>query len=109
MPSACEVPNSALLDDDTNIFYPKDKDELFLLNKVLELIHKWLSINKLVLNIDKTQTVTLSKNQGDENRLSDSTIERSNCLNNLSVLIEKYLYLNFLLAEIVKNCQNNFQ
>ena len=60
---ACEFPNSISCADDTVFFinYRKNQDELHSLNKFSEMFPKWLSVKKLVLNIDETQAITVLK------------------------------------------------
>ena len=48
-----------LFADDTNIYYEADTPELLelVLNKELKYLHTWLIVNRLSLNIEKTNFV----------------------------------------------------
>ena len=56
--SACEILNTILFADYTNLAYRRNQDKLSLLNKILENVPKLLSVDSLVLYIDKTQAIT---------------------------------------------------
>ena len=49
-----------------------------------------LSINKLPLNVNKTQAITFLKNEGNEVQLSDTIIERSSCVKFLGISFGKH-------------------
>ena len=74
---ACEFPNSISCADDTVLFinYRKNKDELHLMNKFLEMFPKCLSVIKLVLNIDETQAINVLKNYDEMINFSVSSFD----------------------------------
>ena len=88
--------------DDTNLFHRKNKNQLFLLNISQENIPKWFPVDKLDLDIDKTQAVGFLKIHGEEIRSTDSFIERSNCVKPLRILIDKPLTFSSHFAEVAK-------
>ena len=59
LPNFSDVLKSFLFADDTNIYYEDDNlhDLEFIVNKELKGLHQWLSVNRLVLNISKTNFV----------------------------------------------------
>ena len=59
LPSACEVFNTFLFPDDTNLIYRKNQD-VFLLHTYLENLPKWFVVKKHVLVINETQTLTFN-------------------------------------------------
>ena len=61
LPGACEFFDSVLFADDTILVYPKNQEEKLLLKNILEKFTEKLFVNKLALNIDKTQAITFLK------------------------------------------------
>ena len=59
LPDFSDVLKSFLFADDTNIYYEADNlhDLEFIVNKELKGLHQWLSVNRLSLNISKTNFV----------------------------------------------------
>ena len=59
LPNFSDVLKSFLFADDSNIYYEADNlhDLEFIVNKELKGLHQWLSVNRLVLNISKTNFV----------------------------------------------------
>lgn len=68
-----------------------------IMNNDLRKIYKWLNVNKLKLNIDKTKCMIFSKkNINTEKHLTfaDSQIERVNKIKYLGVIINEKLKCN---------------
>ena len=59
LPNVSDVLNFYLFADDTNIYYESDslQDLEKTINKELKKLHLWLNINRLSLNIDKTNYI----------------------------------------------------
>ena len=76
---ACKFTNSISFAERFSVIV-KIRTSCFLLNKFLGKTPKRLSVSKLVLNIDETQTIYFPKYQEEDIRLSDSIIERSICV-----------------------------
>ena len=108
LPSASEFSNSNFFSEDTNPIYRKSQVDLFLLNKMFEIVPKRLSVNKFSLYIDRTQAITFLKNQGEEFHLSDSSIALSNCVKSLGFLNDSHLILSFHIAEVVKRLSKHY-
>ena len=56
LPNISEILNFYLFADDTNIYYDSNslQDIEQTINKELQKLHLWLNVNRLSLNIDKT-------------------------------------------------------
>ena len=59
LPNISEVLHFFLFADDTNIYYEAESPEKLehAMNKELRELHKWLVVNRLSLNIDKTNFI----------------------------------------------------
>ena len=70
-----------------------------VLNEELVLIRKWVNINKLVLNIEKTKCIVLCSKRGGRLKLKlhlkldDKVIEQVTEVKLLSVLIDSHMSL----------------
>ena len=79
-----------------------------MLEKLLENIREWLSVNKRALRIEKTQAINVFKNQGEKLHLSDSIIGRNNCVNYLGVLFDEQINFSYHIAEVVAKISQFF-
>ena len=59
LPAVCKKLKFYLLADDTNIYFESDKLDLLekTMNKELRKVDKWLTRNRLALNVDKSHFV----------------------------------------------------
>ena len=64
LPNISKVLNFYLFADDTNIYYEAESLNKLetIINKELKKLHTWLIVNRLSLNIDKTNFLTLTIN-----------------------------------------------
>ena len=85
-----------LFADDTNIIYSHDSTTLLCntLNTELEKLNAWFNLNKLSINLQKTNYTTFSTNNSDSTiqiAINGSNIEKVNSTKYLGVYIDHYL------------------
>ena len=131
LPNVSNILKFYLFADDTNIYYEADSlDNLeLIINRELKKLHTWLIVNRLSLNIDKTNfvvfhpynkpltqkiTLKIQKNAISEKDhvkylgiLIDSTLSWINHIDNISTKVSKsvgllYKIRNFVDIKIIK-------
>ena len=95
-PNASEVFNFMMYEDDTSLFFYKyciQSHKEYTLNQELQKVYKWLSANKLKLNVAKTKYMIFSKQNKNINpiylNINNNIIEHIHQFNFLG------LYLKF--------------
>ena len=95
-PNASEVFNFMMYEDDTSLFFYKyciQSHKEYTLNQELQKVYKWLSANKLKLNVAKTKYMIFSKRNKNINpiylNINNNIIEHIHQFNFLG------LYLKF--------------
>ena len=125
LPNISNILQFFLFADDTNIYYEADTpDELeLIINKELKKLHNWLIVNRLSLNIDKTnfvmfhpynkplkQNITLKINKSAISEkdhvkylgiIIDSTLSWKNHIDNVSSKISKSIGLLYKIRHFV--------
>ena len=96
--NASSILEFTLFSDDTNIVYSHDSTTSLCstLNTELQKLNAWLSLNKLSLNLQKTDYITFSTNNSDSTiqiAINGSNIEKVNSTKYLGVYI--YHHLNW--------------
>ena len=101
-------PQNYLLADDTNIFY--EAENLFQLQRVidkgLKKVKKWLDVNKLSLNIDKTNYIILkspqhSSSESVSTKIGSLPVKRTASVKFLGILL-KTVSWKYQLTELSK-------
>ena len=100
--------------DDTNLFCSgKDTSEIIgTLNNELKLYMRWMHVNKLTVNVDKTKVIIFRKpkrqpsNQIDEIKLNGNIIEKVPSMKFLGVILDETLswlaHINYIKNKIAK-------
>ena len=109
LPNISKILDFFLFADDTNIFY-KSKSLLKLqikLNKELRKLYLWLNINRLSLNIDKTNFIIFHPynkpiHQHITLLINKKAIKETNFIKYLGVLVDSTLSWNYLINNISK-------
>ena len=110
-----DLPNSTsvlsyLFADDTNIYFePENLDKLQrIVNNELKKVKQWLDVNKLSLNIDKTNFIIFKSPQhsslGTVNiKIGNQPVKNSRYVKFLGVLLDENLSWKYHLSELSKN------
>ena len=87
MPNVFQKCEIVLYADDTLIFNILETDEEYQVNLKFDLnnVNKWLKINKLKLNEDKTKIMEINMNNNSDMEINNKIIEKIEKLN-ISVL-----------------------
>ena len=109
LPNASKILSFFLFADDTNIYYESDNvTELKIkINKELQKVKYWLEVNKLSLNIDKTNFVIFHssrKKLPDDIgiKLGKKPVTRTSYVKFLGVLMDENLSWKYHISELTK-------
>ena len=77
-----------------------------LITNCLKAVEQWLTLNKLMLNLSKTQCMAFSRKQYVSNILDDdeSLVMSHNSVKNLEVILDRNLSLEEQIRSTVKKC-----
>ena len=104
LPNISKVLHFFLFADDTNIYYEAESPEKLehVMNKELRELHKWLVVNRLSLNIDKTNFTCFTI---EASRFHKKAILEKNYIKYLGVMIDFTLSWHTHIENILKKCQ----
>ena len=84
---------------------------IYLVNAELENIDRWLILNKLALNIDKTNYIlfsTKNKNSNTSLKIRNVDVSRVSCAKFLGVTIDEFLNFNCHLNNVFKTASKSY-
>ena len=97
LPSCSKILKFHLFADDTSIFFSHEnaKELESIVNNELKNVSKWLSANRLTLNIDKSNFLIISNKRKIDNtvdiKIDNLSVKEKDCIKYLGVLIDNKL------------------
>ena len=103
-----------LFADDTNIYFDADKLEKIekVVNTELRKVNRWLILNKLALNVEKSNFVLFYTKPPSRNlkiKIGNRRLNKEDCVKFLGVLVDSTLSWKPHIIELTKNYQKRLE
>ena len=114
---ACPTGNTRIFADDTNVFFKcKDTNEITRIgSQIMTQLYQWFKSNKLTLNAEKSNFIIFRskqnriKNIPDQLSFDNLTINRSNYVQYLGVILDEHLTWNEHINELCNKLKRLFK
>ena len=115
LPAVCKSLKFYLLADDTNIYFESDKLDLFekTINEELRKVDKWLTTNRLALNVNKSHFVLFHSSSNIPHRkimikIRNKRITEENDVKFLEVLLDSTQIWKLHITELSRQLKKNY-
>ena len=106
MPNVLQKCKIVIYGDDTFIFNISQTDEECQVNFDLNNVNKWLKMNKLTINEDKTKIMEINMNNNSDMEVNNKIIEKPEKIKCLGFIIDNGVNFKDLIDYISKKLQN---